>query len=195
MSAVSPGFASFQELVEARTSCRAYDPERPVPRPLLLECFAAARLAPSACNRQPWRFVIVDDPEQLEALRAQARLPGITHSWWQEVPVFVALCAIRDLLTHRIAPCFSGIPYHLLDVGSAGEHFILAATERGLGSCWIGWSRERRVKRILDIPHSVRVLALISIGYPAAATGPRATRLAVEDLTHWNRWGQTDRNR
>lgn len=186
--------ADFLDLVRRRTSCRAYDPDRPVPSAALRRCLEAARLAPSACNRQPWRFVVVTDAETRQALYAKARLPGISHEWWRDVPVFVAVCAELEVVTHRIAPVVSGISYHLIDIGIAGEHLVLAAAEEGLGSCWIGWFREGAVKRLLGIPRRVRVVALITLGYPAAAgpdqpppTAPRSRR-DLDTIIHWDRW-------
>jgi nitroreductase len=176
----------FLSLVARRRSCRRYDASRPVARELLVHCVEAARLAPSACNRQPWRFVIVDDVARRNALFELARLPGITHAWWRDVPVFVALCAKLDL----VAPALSGVPYHMLDLGIAGEHFVLAATELGLATCWLGWFSERAVKRVLGVPRRVRVVALLAVGYAAdvEAAPERAPRAELSDILHWNRW-------
>ncbi|OGV67832.1 MAG: hypothetical protein A3K19_28635 [Lentisphaerae bacterium RIFOXYB12_FULL_65_16] len=187
-----PVTGQFLRLVQARGSCRHYDAGRPVPREIIESCIEAARLAPSACNRQPWRFIIVDDAAKRRELCDTARLAGIPHPWWDEVPVFVALCARLDLITHRVAPAISGIPYYLLDVGIAGEHFVLAATEQGLGTCWIGWFSEKAVRKVLHIPRNVRVASLISLGYPADEphAGPSG-RVDATDITAWNAWGAT----
>lgn len=184
---------NFLSLVRQRRSCRAYNPQRQVPRTALNACLEAARLAPSACNRQPWRFILVDDASQRRALFDTARRRGIAHAWLQDVPVIVAVCVRRDMITHRLAPAISGIPYYLLDAAIAGEHFVLAATASGLGTCWIGWFRERAVKRILKIPRSVRVISLIAVGWPASETEDIRTaaplpRRAIEDISAWNGW-------
>jgi len=182
---------TLDETIRLRRSCRRYDSSSPVPRDLLRECVEAARLAPSACNSQPCRFVIVDEPPAVAEIRCACRLPGIPHPWWEDVNVFVALCAERSVLTHRIAPAFTRIPYHLLDLGIAGEHFVLAATERGLGTCWIGWFRERPLRRLLGIPRRVRVFSLITVGYPAepaAPIDPANDRLPLANMLHWNHW-------
>ncbi len=176
--------------VQGRRSCRHYDVGRPVPRALLDACAEAARWAPSACNRQPWRLLIADAPETLARLRAEARKPGIPHPWWDQVPVFVALCARLDLLTHRVAPLFSGLPYYLIDLGIAGEHFVLAAETLGLGTCWIGWFNAGAAKRVLGIPRSYRVVSLLAVGWPAAGAGDRrSARLSLDEIRQWNRWG------
>jgi nitroreductase len=176
------------EVIRARRSCRRYDPARPVPRALLDRCVEAARLAPSACNCQPWRLVIADAPETVARLRVAARKAGIPHPWWDQVPVFVALCARLDLVTHRVIPFFTGLPYYLIDMGIAGEHFVLAAETLGLGTCWIGWFNERGAKRVLGIPRSYRVVSLLTVGWPAPRGGDsRSARLGIEEIRQWNR--------
>lgn len=183
------GFRSeFLELVERRRSCRRYDPSRSVPPDVIDGCLQAARLAPSACNGQPWRFVVVDDAETRRALYDKARMPGIRHTWWQDVPVFVALCAERDLLTPRVASAISGVQYSLLDLGIAGEHFVLAAADAGLGTCWVGWFRERVVKKLLKIPRHVRVVSLIAVGYAAEERERTSPRRDLAELAFKNEW-------
>ncbi len=185
----------FIRIVRRRRSCRRYDLSRPVSRELLRECAEAARLAPSACNSQPCRLIVVDHPANVEAIRRSCRLPGIPHPWWDQVPVFVALCAERSMVAHRIGPAVTGIPYHLIDLGIAGEHFVLAATENGLGTCWIGWFRARPLRKLLHIPRNVAVLSLISVGYPAAETASpqdEPDRIPLSNLLRWNNWGNMD---
>lgn len=178
--------ADFLELVKKRTSCRDYRPE-PIPDALLHGCLEAARLAPSACNRQPWRLVVVKDPAQRERLRAEALLPGIPMPWIAAAPVIVALCAERKLLTHAVAPLFSGVRYDLLDPGIAGEHLVLAAAAAGLGSCWIGWIRPKAVRKILRLPFDFRPLALITLGFPASEREP-SSRLDLSLICREDRW-------
>ncbi|MBN2450085.1 MAG: nitroreductase family protein [Lentisphaeria bacterium] len=185
-------YRKFMDVVAGRRSCRRYDGTRPVPRELIEDCLEAARLAPSACNRQPWRFVVADDPQTVARIRTEARMPALVHPWWDEVPVFVALCARLDLVTHRVAPAVSGIPYYLIDAGIAGEHFVLAAESLGLGTCWIGWFRARAVARILDVPRRIRVLSLLTVGWPATDMEPRQqSRLPLDQIASWNRWNST----
>lgn len=189
MQSTPDGGDGFLSLVRERGSCRRFDPDRPIAPEVLERCLEAARLAPSACNRQPWHFVVIEADDQREALFRDCRLPGIAHRWWCDVPVFVALCAQLSLVTHRVAPAVSGIPYYLLDVGIAGEHFVLAATEAGLGTCWVGWFRERAVKRLLSIPRSVRVVSLIAVGYPVGAPARCGQRRELAEFVHWGGWG------
>lgn len=177
-------------LMRRRRSCRRYDAEKTVDRSLLETCVEAARLAPSACNAQPWHFIVVDDPALVATLRQDAKMPGIPHPWWEQVPVFVVLCARLSLVTHRVAPMISGIPYYLIDVGIAGEHFVLAATTLGLGTCWIGWFKAKAVRKILHLPRDLKIVSLLTVGWPAE-TGPdendkEPSRKAMDEILSWN---------
>lgn len=158
---------NFLDLVRQRESCRDYLPD-PVPDEVLERCLEAFRLAPSACNRQPWRAVVVRSPATREQICREALLPGLPMPWLAQAPVLIALATESELFTHRLAPFFSGVRYDLLDPGIAGEHLVLAAAAEGLGSCWIGWIRPAKLRKILHMPRSFQVLALISIGYPAS---------------------------
>ncbi len=182
-------YNDFLALCTSRYSCRNYDPSRPVPRELVDKCLEAARLAPSACNRQPWRFVVVDEPKQCKTICDTCRMAGVPHPWWDDVPIFIALCVDREFFTHKFAASISGLPYWALDVGIAGEHFVLAADALGLASCWVGWFNEKKLKKALNIPRSIKVLSLITLGY---AAGPRPEkprpRKDHSEITHYNRW-------
>jgi nitroreductase len=178
----------FAGLAAQRRSCRDYDPQRPVDDADLIYCLEAARLAPSACNRQPWRFVVVRDPDLRARIRDQALQPGLRMEWLGNAPVLVVLCAEAEWTTHRAAPLLTRIPYEFIDAAIAGEHFVLAAAERGLGTCWIGWIRPRRLRRLLGIPRGVRIVSLLSVGYPASPPTPPRPRKDLEAIVHWEKW-------
>jgi len=184
---------SLSEVIRLRRSCRAYDPTRDVPDAWIAHCLEAARQAPSACNRQPWRFVVVRNRDTRTALVERGLLPGIQHGWLADAPVVVALCAERDWVTHRAAPLVSGVPYWLLDVGIAGEHFVLAAAELGLGTCWIGWIQRTAVRRILGIPRSVHPVSLIALGFPRQEnpSSPPRPRKELGQIAFLDRWGES----
>ena len=183
---------TFLDLAKRRSSCRHYE-NKPVAYEDLAYCLESARLAPSACNKQPWRFLVVDDAEKRKQIFQKGRRAGIKHEWLRDVPVFVALCIRRNILTHRAAPAVSGLQYYMIDAGIAGEHFVLAATERGLRTCWIGWFHERRVKKILGVPHNVRIVSLIAVGHGEghpARQNNSANRMPVKDIGYLNAWKQ-----
>ena len=166
------------EAIQNRFSVRAYL-DKPVEEEKLARVLEAARLAPSAGNRQEWRFVVVRDAETraklMEAANAQAFVG--------QAPVVIAACAEGE---QHVMTC--GQLCYPIDVAIALEHLALAATEEGLGTCWIGAFKEDEVKKILGIPDSVRVVELMPLGYPAAEA-PAKRRLALEEIVKWERWG------
>ncbi|OGV53200.1 MAG: hypothetical protein A2X45_05990 [Lentisphaerae bacterium GWF2_50_93] len=174
---------SFLELVKRRRSCRDYS-EAPVPDELIGNCLEAARLAPSACNKQPWRFIVVKDCVLRGRICSEGLLPGIPMPWTQKAPVIVVLGAETSIVTHTIAPLISKVQYHLVDIGIAGEHFVLAAEAQDLGTCWIGWFNEKKIRRILNLPRSFQILSLISLGYPASPLElvQDSSRMKIEEI-------------
>jgi nitroreductase len=178
---------AFLDLVRRRRSVRTYAPD-PVPREILDRCVEAARLAPSACNSQPWTFLLVDAPERRKRL-AEAAFGGIyrMNSFAVQAPVLVAVLTERSRLAALLGGVFRGVQYHLLDVGIAVEHFVLQAAEEGLGTCWLGWFDERGVKRVLGLPAGARVSVLLSVGFPAASEEekPRSSRKPLEEMRRY----------
>jgi len=169
----------FDEVVNSRHSCRAFDPGRPVPDVLIEECLRAAQLAPSACNAQPWRFVVVTEPQKRKLICDEALGGMVPNRWAADAPVLVVLAAVRKLGTARLGEGIKDIPYHLMDCGAAGEHLVLAATELGLGSCWLGWFKEKPLRRLIQAPGNWKLLAVIALGWPAESWEP-AKRSRVE---------------
>jgi nitroreductase len=180
------GQPDFLELVKQRSSCRDYL-EKPVPDEILNTCLEAARWAPSACNKQPWRFIAVKDSALRKQICDKALLPGIPMPWLKKAPLIMVLCAVKSLVTHSLAPMLSGVKYHLVDIGIAGEHFVIAAENQGIGTCWIGWFKPKAVRKILNIPRDVEILSLISAGYPASSSEP-ASRLSLEEISCVDQW-------
>jgi nitroreductase len=160
--------SNFLELCRQRESTRRYDRARPVAREAIERCLEAARLAPSACNSQPWQFIVVDRPVDRDAL-ATAAFSGI-HSFNKfaaEAPVLIV--AIRELskFSARVGGWVRGLDYSLIDLGIACEHLVLQAAEEGLGSCWFGWFDERAVGKFLGLPRRAKIDIIISVGYAA----------------------------
>lgn len=156
----------FLSMLRDRYSCRSYT-EKDVEDWKIENCLEAARLAPSACNKQPWRFKVVKDKSHRAEICEKGLLPGIAMPWLAKPPVIVVLCVEENIVTHTLAPMLSGVKYQLVDLGIAGEHFVLAATAQDLGTCWIGWFKEKKIKKILGIQRGLRIVSLISLGYPA----------------------------
>ena len=148
----------IMEAIKARCSVRSYQ-ERPVEEEKLKGILEAARLAPSASNRQEWRFVVVQDKEKRQCLMKAAK----NQLFVGEAPIIIACCAETD---NHLMTC--GQLCYPIDIAIAIEHMALKATEEGLGTCWIGAFYEEQVKDILDIPKGIRVVQLLTLGYPAS---------------------------
>ena len=168
-------------LMRRRASCRKYL-DKPVEEDKIQKALEAARLAPSACNKQPWRFKILQERKVLDAVCSQALLPGIPMPWLKQAPVIVVLCAETNVVTHTLAPMLSKVKYHLVDIGIAGEHFVLAAEAQGLATCWIGWFKEKQIRKIAAIPKNLQILSLISLGYPSEPY-EQPSKLELDEIT------------
>ncbi|MBM3314952.1 nitroreductase [candidate division WOR-3 bacterium] len=155
----------FYETVSGRVSVRAYRPD-PVPDDVLSRILEAGRLAPSAKNYQPWKFIVVTDPAVRRALVPACRGQGFVG----EAPVVICGCAIDSQVWKGMGGYWSA---EAVDLAIAIEHMILAAAAEGLGTCWIGAFIEADVKKVLAIPDGVKPIALTPIGYPQKETRPR----------------------
>ncbi len=174
----------FIELVKHRTSCRSYEP-RPVAREHLELMLEAARLAPSACNKQPWRFAVVQEESIRMRLINEAFLAGIPMKWAVNAGAIIALGMEKSAITHKIAPKISGVDYPLLDLGIAGEHLVLQAEELGLGTCWIGWIKPKKVREIVGWSRTVEPVSLITVGWPVSNDRKTRPRLSSEEIVKW----------
>lgn len=168
-------------IIKKRYSCRDYE-ERDVSRELIDILIEALRLAPSACNKQPWRLAIVKDFEIRRKLIKEGCLYGINMDWAINAPVIVVLGVKKSLITHIVAPKISNVDYSLIDIGIAGEHLVLQATELGLQSCWIGWIKPKVVAKLVGFSKDIKPKALITIGYPKEKDRKEKERLKVEEI-------------
>ena len=156
---------SLLDLIKHRRSVRRFV-DKPVERDKIMLCLEAARLAPSACNSQPWKFIVVDDGELKDRL-CRAAFSGIysVMSFAKKAPVIVAVVSEKGKFIARVGGLLRGTDFYLIDIGIATEHFVLQAEELELGTCWIGWFNEKAVKSILNVPKDRRVEVLIAMGY------------------------------
>jgi nitroreductase len=179
------------DLVKSRRSIRRFLP-RAVEREKLVACLEAARLAPSAHNAQPWRFLVIDNPELKDKLCREA-FSGIysVSRFAVQAPIIVAILARMDLVAHRLGGQIQRTAFHLIDIGIAGEHFILQAEELGLGTCWMGWFNSRKARRALQVPRKFKVMALMPVGYPASRPPGPTVRLPFADMAWWNAVGES----
>jgi nitroreductase len=154
------------ELFNTRQSVRNYTSQQ-VDEEVIERCIEAARLAPSACNSQPWKFIVVTDTEIRQQLDSMLVTPPLgMNKFAAEAPVLVVVVRENPNLTSKIGELLRDKTYTLMDVGMATLQFCLQATAEGLGTCIMGWFNEKQVKKLLNIPSSKRAELVISMGYP-----------------------------
>lgn len=160
--------SKFYEIVTNRQSCRKYDTEKKVDREVINRILEAARNAPSACNAQPWHFIVVDDPELKNKVAdsASARLLNMNH-FTKQAPVHIVVVEEKVNLTSGIGGIVKDKHFAFLDIGIVAAHICLAAEAENLGSCILGWFAEKKMKKLLNVPDNRRIVLDIVIGYPA----------------------------
>jgi len=152
----------FYEVIKKRRSIRGYE-DRAVEEDKLKRILEAARIAPSAANRQPWYFVVVKREDVKENLKG-----AYNKEWFWKAPVIICACGIEKEAWRRK----DGKSYLDVDVSIAMDHLILAATAEGLGTCWIAAFDSSEVKRILNLPRGIEPIVLTPLGYPATSPKP-----------------------
>jgi nitroreductase len=166
------------DAIKTRKSVRSYL-AKPVEDEKLNAVIKAAQLAPSASNRQEWRFVIV---RELETRKKLASVAG-GQAFVGEAPVLIVACAETD---GHLMRC--GQLCYPIDVAIALDHMSLAAVDLGLGSCWIGLFDEKKVKEILKIPEEIRVVELMPLGYPTDPSVIAKKRLPLTRIVKYEHW-------
>lgn len=172
----------FYDVIKTRRSIRNYS-ERDIPPDVLKRVLDAARIAPSANNRQPWSFVIIKDPEKKKKI-AEA---SYGQSFIAKAPVVVVCCAQR--YPNSYEPWKDNC--YLADVMIAIDHLILAARNESLGTCWIGAIHDKQVKKIFNIPDEIDVVMAVSIGYPPSdsAFTDTCSRKSLEEICFSEEYG------
>ena len=168
------------EAIKKRYSVRSYQ-DRAVETEKLDSILEAARLAPSASNRQEWRFVVVQD----KGIRQRLMQAAKDQAFVGQAPVVIAACAKTD---SHIMTC--GQQCYPIDVAIAVEHMALKATEEGLGTCWVGAFYEDKIKEILGIPQDIRVVALLVLGYPVKLRPNPKDRLRLKEIVMYEGWSK-----
>ncbi len=176
----------FLELVAARRSIRAYK-NIPVEREKLDLCLEAARLAPSACNAQPCRFIVIDEPALKEKFCASV-FSGVYSvcKFAASAPAVVAVISDTGKVSAWLGNQVQGTNFRLVDIGIATGHFALAAAEQGLGTCWLGWFGARAGAKTLGLGAGKKIEILLSVGYPAESPAPRP-RKKTEEFSSYNK--------
>lgn len=169
---------SVFEAIQNRRSIRRYTSQH-VEKEKIIKIIEAARLAPSAANRQPWQFVVVTNPEVRETLKK-----SYPREWFVGAPVVIVACGKPSEGWVRS----DGEEYWKVDVSIAFEHIVLTAFEEGLGTCWIAAFDEEKARQTLGIPENVRILAMTPLGYPAEKKDEVIERKGINEILSWEKW-------
>jgi nitroreductase len=179
---------NFLDLVKTRQSVRKYL-NKMVEKEKIERCLEAARLAPSASNSQPWKFIIVDDPKLKEAVAKETFDRIISFNRFSlQAPVLILLISERSGLVRKIAEVIKDKAFSLIDIGITAEHFCLQATEEGLGTCILGWFKEKEIKKLLNIPLFKRIELIITLGYPESVEILPKERKAIDEIRSYNHY-------
>lgn len=174
-------------LLSARQSDRKYLP-KPVEKEKLDRILEAGRLSPSACNGQPWKFIVIDDPTVLvEVAQASTAKMLNMNTFVSEAPLLIVVIREKSNISSRTADVVKNRDFSVIDIGIATASMVYQATAEGLGSCIIGWFDEKKLRSILHIPASKRVELILTIGY--TENNRRAKfRKPPEDVISYNRY-------
>jgi len=155
------------EIIVSRQSERGYL-EKVVEDDKLARILEAGRMSPSACNSQPWKFIVVNEPALREkvAMAASSKELGF-NNFIGQAPVLIVVVKGKGKVISRVGGTVKDKDYSLIDVGIAAENICLQALAEGLGTCIIGWFNEKKVKELLDIPASRRAELILTLGYPS----------------------------
>lgn len=176
----------FLELVKARQSDRQFDHSRKVEASKLEYILEAARLAPSACNAQPWKIIVVDDVELAKSIGIAAAGLGM-NKFAKDAPVHILIIEESANMTSRIGSKLKGKYFPLMDIGILAAHITLAAEDCGLGSCILGWFNEEKIQQLVGIPSKKRVLLDIVVGYSAKEKRIKK-RKPINDVISYNKY-------
>ena len=167
----------YSELIRKRYSVRAYQSD-PVEEDKLRQVLEAARLAPTAANRQPFQIVVIHTEGRQEEL--QRVYP---REWFARAPLVLCICAMPEQGWVRM----DGKQYTDVDAAIVMDHLILAATDLGLGTCWIAAFNPSAARQVLGLPEGVEPIAFTPLGYAADQTRPKE-RKPIADLVRYERW-------
>jgi len=178
----------FFELTKNRQSCRSYK-DIPVEREKMSACVNAARMSPSACNSQPWNFIIVDDVKTAKSISPALRdkiLP--INKFTENCNAYIIITEESANLSAKLGGKFKDQEFAQMDIGIAAMSISLAATYQGLGSCIIGWFDSKKIAGILNIPKTKRIRLVIAIGYPLSDQIRDKQRKPENEVVHINKW-------
>lgn len=178
----------FLNLVKSRQSERGYL-DTPVDIKKIERCIEAARFAPSACNSQPWKFIVITDKEIKDKLAktTSSKMIPLNH-FTSQAPVFIVVVSEKQNLSAKMGQLIKSKDFDMIDLGIATEHICLQAKEEDLGTCILGWFDEKKVKKLLKIPRSKRPILIITLGYPSITNIRPKIRKELKEIMNYNEY-------
>jgi nitroreductase len=172
------------KLIISRQSDRKYS-NKSIEKEKLNRIIEAGRLAPSACNAQPWKFIVVSEPKIIEkvAEAASAKLLGM-NTFVAQAPLLLVIVRENPNFSSKVGATIKKKDYSLIDIGIASENICLQARAEGIGSCMIGWFDEKMVRNLLGIPRSKRVELIITLGYSDSQQREKRRKPAEVTVSH-----------
>ena len=178
----------FFTLINKRESVRGYL-DKQVEREKIIKIIEAARVAPSACNAQPWKFIVVNDKEITREVAKNLYEPMIgLNKFALTALVFIVVVGEKRNLTSKIGELIKKKDYTSIDIGIASEHICLAATELGLGTCMMGWFKEKEIKKLLNINKNKEIHLVISLGYYDGKESRNKVRKPIDEILSFNEY-------
>jgi len=174
----------FLELIQKRESCRNFK-DTPVENEKLHRCVEAARLAPSACNSQPWRYIIVNDPQLSPKVAKCVQDMGM-NKFACNCPAFAVVIETGASLISRLGGKIMDQKFAPLDVGISVAHFCLEATAQGLSTCILGWLNEKKLAELFHIGKNERVRVVLAVGYAANTALRKKQRKLLEEIAEFH---------
>lgn len=174
-------------LIQTRQSDRAYK-NTPIEKEKLERILQAGQLAPSACNSQPWKFIVVDNPDLKNKIadKTSSKVLGMNH-FTKQAPIHIVIVEDSANFTSNAGSLIKNKHFPLIDIGIAAEHICLQAAAEGLGTCMLGWFDETGVKELLDVPKKKRIPLIITLGYSDQITREKR-RKTTEDIVSFNKY-------
>ncbi|MCU4176598.1 nitroreductase family protein [Carboxylicivirga sp. N1Y90] len=171
----------FNQLLRERYSVREFKPLK-VSKALLVEVLEAGRMAPSAANKQPWKFILVSEDDNLKKLKKAYK-----RDWFKAAPQIIVICGDHDASWKR---SFDGKDHCDIDAAIAIDHMTIRAAELGLGTCWVCHFQPDLIKEALELPEGIEPIALLPIGYPIVSKAPLKNRKQLNEVVFEEKFGQ-----
>ena len=175
---------NFNKLASDRQSCRNYS-STPVEKEKIMKMIESAALSPSACNSQPWHFVVVEEKNQVEKMPSLLQF-GSLNKFTNNVPAYIVICETKAKLL-AAATCDSQY-YAQMDIGLTTAHLILSAQSQGLATCIMGAFKEDSLMQLLSIPTDAKIRLVLAVGYTQEHTIRPKSRKPLTNICSFNQW-------